>query len=206
LVFTRQLFAAEVWKRIRPISGIVIILAIAAPWHILATIRNPPYFDFTLRSVRGQYHGFFWFYFINEQLLRFLNLRYPRDYDTVPRLWFWLLHLVWLFPWSVYVPAMARQSFRPRAADGALLDRLHTDFLHVFDDARVLLHALLHGVRAAFRVGHGQRGGMDSRRNKNAGGSGWLRRSGSDRYFMFGVEIASAWRYCGRANRTSAGV
>ena len=38
---------------------------------------------------RGSYHGFFWFYFINEHVLRFLNLRYPRDYNTVPRLLFW---------------------------------------------------------------------------------------------------------------------
>ena len=58
---------------------------IAVPWHVLATLRNPPYFDFTLHSAPGEYHGFLWFYFINEQVLRFLNLRYPRDYDTVPR-------------------------------------------------------------------------------------------------------------------------
>ena len=31
------------------------------------------------------YRGFFWFYFFNEHVLRFLNLRYPRDYNTVPR-------------------------------------------------------------------------------------------------------------------------
>ena len=61
------------------------MLLIAAPWHVLATLRNPPYFDFTMRSVPGEYHGFLWFYFINEQVLRFLNLRYPRDYNTVPR-------------------------------------------------------------------------------------------------------------------------
>ena len=83
------------------------MLAIAAPWHMLATLRNPPYFDFTMRSVPGEYHGFFWFYFINEHVLRFLNLRYPRDYNTVPRLYFWLFHLLWLFPWSVYLPAVA---------------------------------------------------------------------------------------------------
>ena len=35
-------------------------------------------------------------------MLRFLNLRYPRDYNTVPRAVFWLFHLLWLFPWSVY--------------------------------------------------------------------------------------------------------
>jgi len=101
------------WRRLHPFSGLLIVLLIAAPWHILATLRNPPYLAFTLRSWPGQYHGFFWFFFINEQLLRFLNLRYPRDYNTVPRLLFWSLHLVWLFPWSVYFPAVAKLSFKP---------------------------------------------------------------------------------------------
>ena len=66
-----------------------------------------------MHSEPGEYHGFFWFYFINEHLLRFLNLRYPRDYNTVPRVYFWLFHLLWLFPWSVYFPAVAKLSFRP---------------------------------------------------------------------------------------------
>src|SRR5580700_534800 len=113
LWLTHQLFAAAAWRRLRPFSGLLIVLVIAAPWHILAKFRNPPYLAFTLHSGPGQYHGFFWFFFINEQLLRFLNLRYPRDYDTVPRLYFWLFHLVWLFPWSVYFPAIARLSFKP---------------------------------------------------------------------------------------------
>ena len=45
LAVTRQLFNANTWKRLRPISGILIILAVAAPWHVLATLHNPPYFD-----------------------------------------------------------------------------------------------------------------------------------------------------------------
>ncbi len=113
LILRRQLFVREVWKRLHVLSVILVIIIVAAPWHVLATLRNPPYFDFTMRSVPGEYHGFFWFYFINEQLLRFLNLRYPRDYNTVPRLWFWLLHFAWLFPWSVYFPSVAKLSFRP---------------------------------------------------------------------------------------------
>src|ERR1700722_300943 len=83
LFVTRQLFSARTWKRLHPFSGSAIALLIAAPWHILATRRTPPYFDFTFRSVPGQYHGFLWFFFMNEQVLRFLNLRYPRDYNTV---------------------------------------------------------------------------------------------------------------------------
>lgn len=134
LAITRQLFAARTWKRLHPFTGAAIALVIAAPWHVLATLRNPPYFDFTLRSVPGQYHGFLWFYFINEQLLRFLNLRYPRDYSTVPRLYFWLFHLIWLFPWSVYIPALAKLSYRPigRASQVRLLALCWIGFVLVF--------------------------------------------------------------------------
>lgn len=113
LFVTRQFFLARTWKRLSPVSGLVIVLLIAAPWHILATLRNPPYFSLSLHGGPGEYHGFLWFYLINEQVLRFLNLRYPRDYNTVPRVWFWIFHLLWLFPWSVYFPAIAKLSFRP---------------------------------------------------------------------------------------------
>lgn len=88
------------WRRLHIPSGILIILLIAAPWHIAATLANPPYFDFTWRSAPGEYHGFFWFYFLNEHVFRFLNMRHPRDYNTVPRTLFWAFHLLWFFPWS----------------------------------------------------------------------------------------------------------
>jgi 4-amino-4-deoxy-L-arabinose transferase-like glycosyltransferase len=134
LALTKQLFLRKTWNRLHVFSGLLILLAIAAPWHVLATLRNPPYFVFTLHSGPGQYHGFLWFFFINEQLLRFLNLRYPRDYNTVPRVWFWLLHLVWLFPWSVYFPAVAKLSFRPvdRAGRVRLLALCWAGFILVF--------------------------------------------------------------------------
>src|ERR1700730_10791574 len=119
---TRQLFEAKVWKALHPLSGLLVALLIAAPWHILAALRNPPYFDFTMRSAPGEYHGFLWFYFINEQLLRFLNMRYPHDYNTVPRLYFWLLHFVGLSPWSVYLPAAVKLFYSP--ADRAGRTRL----------------------------------------------------------------------------------
>jgi 4-amino-4-deoxy-L-arabinose transferase-like glycosyltransferase len=134
LCVTRQMFSWDVWKRLRPFSGLVIGLAIATPWVVLATLRNPPTFAWTLHSGPGEYHGFLWFYFINEQLLRFLNMRYPRDYATVPRFYFWALHLVWLFPWSVYFPAIAKLSFRPtdRAGRTRLLALCWTGFLLAF--------------------------------------------------------------------------
>jgi len=134
LALTRRLFDGGTWRRIRPLRGALVILLIAAPWHLLAILRNPPYFDFTMRSEPGHYRGFFWFYFLNEHLFRFLNMRHPRDYNTVPRLYFWLFHLLWLFPWSVYFPAAARLSYKPvdRAGRTRLLALCWTGFVLVF--------------------------------------------------------------------------
>jgi 4-amino-4-deoxy-L-arabinose transferase-like glycosyltransferase len=87
------------WKEFRLVSGLVLFLAVAAPWHILAGLRNPG---------TAHHPGFFWFYFVNEHFLRFLGKRYPRDYNKLPAMLYWSLHLVWLFPWSFYLPAALR--------------------------------------------------------------------------------------------------
>jgi 4-amino-4-deoxy-L-arabinose transferase-like glycosyltransferase len=110
MALTQQLFSIKSWRRLTLGTAISITLAIAVPWHVLATLRNPPYFVFSMHSAPGEYRGFFWFYFINEHLLRFLNLRYPRDYNTVPRLLFWLLNLVWIFPWTAFLLGITRFS------------------------------------------------------------------------------------------------
>lgn len=134
LLVTRQLFLARTWHRLRPLSGLAIFLLIATPWHVLATLRNPPYFAWTLHSGPGQYHGFLWFFVVNEQLLRYLNLRYPHDYNTLPRYAFWLLHLAWLFPWSVYLPSLAKLSYKPvdRAGRARLLALCWLGFVLIF--------------------------------------------------------------------------
>lgn len=120
LGFSGQFWKRRTWDRLRVISGTGIALALAAPWHVLATIQNPPYFFWGMKSIPGEYHGFFWFYFMNEHVLRFLNLRYPRDYNTVPRLYFWLFHLLWLFPWSAFFLEFRNLSFRAADRGGRL--------------------------------------------------------------------------------------
>jgi len=89
----------HIW-RLRLFSSAVVFLVIAAPWHILAAIRNP---------AQGQARGFLWFYFINEHVMRFLNKRVPPGYDTVPLLLFWTLLAVWLIPWAVFLPQALRE-------------------------------------------------------------------------------------------------
>ena len=85
--------------RMRLITSTLIFLLIAAPWHILAALRNPP---------AGQSRGFLWFYFINEHVMRFLGKRVPPGYDTVPLLLFWALTVLWLIPWCVFLPQALR--------------------------------------------------------------------------------------------------
>src|SRR5205085_320104 len=80
--------------KLRIASGFLVFLVIAAPWHLLAGFRNP---------AQGQARGFFWFYFVNEHFLRYLNKRFPADYDTLPLGLFWGLMLLWLMPWTVFI-------------------------------------------------------------------------------------------------------
>ncbi len=86
--------------KLRLVSSALVFFAIAAPWHILAALRNP---------AQGQARGFLWFYFINEHVMRFLGKRVPPGYDTVPLGIFWGLLLAWLLPWSVFLPQALRQ-------------------------------------------------------------------------------------------------
>jgi 4-amino-4-deoxy-L-arabinose transferase-like glycosyltransferase len=111
-------------KRLRPFKGMLLLLMVAAPWHILAGLRN---------SAGPGHPGFFWFYFVNEHVLRFLGRRTPRDYNKLPAALYWLLHLVWLFPWSLFAPAAIVAGLRARRAqlaareldeDGRPLSRL----------------------------------------------------------------------------------
>ncbi len=100
------------WRELRPFTGTALFLAIAAPWHILAGLRNRAEGIPGNIPTLGNHHGFLWFYFINEHVLRFLGKRYPVDYNKLPGYLYWSLHLVWLFPWSLFFPAAAVVAWR----------------------------------------------------------------------------------------------
>ncbi len=104
------------WRELRLPSGLLLFFAIAAPWHIVAGLRNSDqgHPSGNIPSP-GNVHGFFYFYFINEHFLRFLGKRYPDDYNKLPALLYWGLHLVWLFPWSLFLPVVLRLVWKSRA-------------------------------------------------------------------------------------------
>jgi 4-amino-4-deoxy-L-arabinose transferase-like glycosyltransferase len=85
--------------KLRLLSSTIVFFVVAAPWHVLAAIRNP---------AQGQARGFLWFYFVNEHIMRFLNKRVPPGYDTVPLFIFWALLILWLMPWAVFLPQAMR--------------------------------------------------------------------------------------------------
>jgi 4-amino-4-deoxy-L-arabinose transferase-like glycosyltransferase len=103
------------WRQCKPFTGILLYLAIAAPWHILAGLANPDQgLPLGNHPTPGNVHGFWYFYFINEHFLRLLGQRYPNDYNRLPFAAYWLLHLVWLFPWSLFLPAALVVAWKTR--------------------------------------------------------------------------------------------
>jgi len=109
-------------RELHPWAMLEAFLLIAAPWHILAGLANPTQghpasFHFITNytfpislghwqvplPTDGNVRGWFWFYFMNEHLLRYLNMRIPHDYDTAPLWLYWGLCFVWMMPWSAFV-------------------------------------------------------------------------------------------------------
>ncbi len=103
------------WREMRIATGLLLFVAVAAPWHILAGLRNPDQGN-PVGNVPtpGHVHGFFYFYFINEHVLRFLGSRYPHDYNKQPGWIYWVGQLAWLFPWSLFFPVVLERAWRTR--------------------------------------------------------------------------------------------
>lgn len=116
------------WRKLaqfKPFSGFALYLAIAAPWHILAGLANPDQgHPIGNHPTPGNVHGFWYFYFVNEHFLRFLGQRFPHDYNKMPFLFYWLGQFVWLFPWSLFLPALLVVAWRTR---GSWLQHLRRD-------------------------------------------------------------------------------
>jgi 4-amino-4-deoxy-L-arabinose transferase-like glycosyltransferase len=81
------------WSRLRPFypwTGSVLLLAIAAPWHVLATLRNPDFAQF---------------YFVHEHFNRFFS----QVHDRYQPFWYFIPALLGgLLPWVFLAPAALR--------------------------------------------------------------------------------------------------
>jgi len=90
------------WRLLREMrffTGVLILIAICAPWFILVSVKNP---------------GFMKFFFLREHVGRFISRIHQRhEYFGffVPAL------LGMMFPWSFFLPAVARQFLSERKSD-----------------------------------------------------------------------------------------
>jgi 4-amino-4-deoxy-L-arabinose transferase-like glycosyltransferase len=90
-------------RKLRPISGFILTLAIAAPWFVAVAIRVP---------------GFIWFYFVGEHLRRFFQASYSHGepiYFYLPVL------LIGLMPWSLMSAAILRRDSQNSARSFCLV-------------------------------------------------------------------------------------
>lgn len=88
---------AGVLRRLRPSLGLPLFLALTVPWHVAAARAND---------------GFLRFFFLDNQILRFLDRAHAADVVPLSAPAFLLLVAAWLFPWCVFLPAAAGEATR----------------------------------------------------------------------------------------------
>lgn len=82
------------WRQMNLGWGLAALGAVALPWHVASAWREPE---------------LFWFYLVDNQVLRFLGLRgFVEDDVPVSTVGFLVVTFVWLFPWGVFL--LARSS------------------------------------------------------------------------------------------------
>jgi 4-amino-4-deoxy-L-arabinose transferase-like glycosyltransferase len=136
-------------KTMMPLWGIFLVVALIAPWHIIIAWQN---------------EGYFWHYFMNEHVLRFLGRRDPVDYISLPLPVFFFILLFWLLPWTPYLAlVLPRQLSRkrenpPYAGQGTFFLLLWASALLVFfatSQARLPQYSLPAMPALALLIGKG---------------------------------------------------
>jgi 4-amino-4-deoxy-L-arabinose transferase-like glycosyltransferase len=77
-------------RRLRPWLGVSIVTIVFMPWHVILALQDPAFLSF---------------YFVNEQIARFLGRRSPINYTPLSIPAFWTSTLLWLFPWFLFLPS-----------------------------------------------------------------------------------------------------
>lgn len=98
------------WRQWNLAKGLALFLVLALPWHLLAAWKNP---------------GFLWFYLVDNQFLRFLNRRaYVEEDVSLTTLAFLANVLIWIFPWSIVLPAALREAVPWLRSTAARVERV----------------------------------------------------------------------------------
>jgi 4-amino-4-deoxy-L-arabinose transferase-like glycosyltransferase len=85
----------RLWQRLHPITGLLLFLAITAPWFVIVSMRNPE---------------FAWFFFVHEHFLRYTTTIHQR---VEPWYYFLPLLIVGWLPWTTVVADAMWQAWKP---------------------------------------------------------------------------------------------
>ena len=119
MALTRQFVSWVNWRRLHLGIAAGVALTIAVPWqwcpqlcaiHLIWRSRC-----IVGRASIADSSGFI---FSTNTFCAFWVLRYPRDFDTVPRFWFWILNLLWTLPWSFYLLSAPTLDYKPASRAG----------------------------------------------------------------------------------------
>jgi 4-amino-4-deoxy-L-arabinose transferase-like glycosyltransferase len=92
LLLSRQF---RLFRNTRPILGAALLLAIASPWYILVSLRNPDFFSY---------------FFISQNLMRYA----VTEQHTKPFYYLVLVVLVGALPWTFQLPSLIRDLWHSR--------------------------------------------------------------------------------------------
>jgi 4-amino-4-deoxy-L-arabinose transferase-like glycosyltransferase len=86
------------WRRLHLVSGILVFLAIAAPWFVVVSLRNPEFFGF---------------FFIHEHFTRFLTTEHRREGAW----WYFIpIFMVGIMPWLTVLGWTGRRAWTDACA------------------------------------------------------------------------------------------
>ena len=92
----------SLWRRLHLLSGAIVFLAVAAPWFVVVSLRNPEFFGF---------------FFIHEHFTRFLTTEHRREGAW----WYFIpILVVGILPWLTVLAWTARRMWTdaPPASNG----------------------------------------------------------------------------------------
>ena len=109
------------------LAGIAAFLAITVPWHVLVSVANPATSaaeGVLSKNPDGQ--GFFWYYFIHEHLLRYID---PETSMRAQPFWFFLaIAPAGAIPWIFLLPRIVKNTVSGGSVDAR---DCRNDFLYM---------------------------------------------------------------------------
>ncbi len=98
-------YAAALWqtfRRLRPLSGLLLFLLVAAPWHFLAARTGE-------RDAQG--YTFYQQYVIRQHVNRFRGGKNGDTVHALPPVTYFVFFAIDFFPWAFFVPAAFRNFY-----------------------------------------------------------------------------------------------